>query len=143
MRYIHRIVCCLAYIRISSQYIHSVPAISSSTLPKNMGMQESLTVFGCATAFAAVGAAVVVSVGLLFAPCGLAVFKVVEGVTTVTIAGRAALLIVSAAGAGVGAQIGNAVSTRSFIVRKNDRRGVVPASSGKSLSCSQSCQMAV
>ena len=84
MRYIHRIVCCLAYIRISSQYIHSVPAISSSTLPKNMGMQESLTVFGCATAFAAVGAAVVVSVGLLFAPCGLAVFKVVEGVTTAT-----------------------------------------------------------
>ena len=83
-----------------------------------MGMQESLTVFGCATAFAAVGAAVVVSVGLLFAPCGLAVFKVVEGVTTVTVAGRAAMLIVSAAGAGVGAQIGNAVSTRCFIVRK-------------------------
>ena len=132
----------MAYIRISSQYIHSVPAISSSTLPKNMGMQEPLTVFGCATAFAAVGAAVVVSVGLLFAPCGLAVFKVVEGVTTVTVAGRAAMLIVSAAGAGVGAQIGNAVS-RCFIVRKIDRRGVVPASSGKSLSCSQSCQMAV
>ena len=100
----------------SPKYIHSVPAISSSTLPKNMGMQESLTVFGCATAFAAVGAAVVVSVGLLFAPCGLAVFKVVEGVTTVTVAGRAAVLIVSAAGAGVGAQIGDAVSTRCFIV---------------------------
>ena len=78
-----------------------------------MGWQEELTVFGCATACVAVEVAVVVSVGLLFAPCGLAVFKVVEGVTTVTLAGRAAMLIVSAAGAGVGAQIGNAVYTRS------------------------------
>ena len=88
----------------------------STQWAQNMGWQEELTVFGCATACAAVGVAVVVSVGLLFAPCGLAVFKVVEGVTTVTVAGRAAVLIISAAGAGVGAQIGDAVSTRCFIV---------------------------
>ena len=81
-----------------------------------MGGQEALTVFVCATACAVIGVAVVVSVGLLFAPCGFAVFSVVEGVTTITIAGRAAILIVSAAGAGVGAQIGDAVSTRCFIV---------------------------
>ena len=102
-----------------------MPAISSSTWPQNMGGQEALTVFVCATACAAVGVAVVVTVGLLFAPCGLAVFSVVEGVTTITIAGRAAILIVIAVGAGVGAQIGNAVTTRSFISRQIMRRGGV------------------
>ena len=45
-----------------------------------MGWQEELTVFGFATACVAVEVAVVVSVGLLFAPCGLAVFTAVEGV---------------------------------------------------------------
>ena len=97
-----------------------------------MDGQEALTVLVCATACAAVGVTVVVSVGLLFSPGDLAVFSKVEGVTTITIAGRAAILIVSAVGAGVGAQIGIAVCTRSFIARKIVRRGVFPASSGKS-----------
>ena len=111
--------------------VHSVPAISSSTWPQNMSGQEALTVFVCATACAAAGVTVVVSVGLLFSPGDLAVFSKVEGVTTITIAGRAAILIVSAVGAGVNAQIGIAVCTRSFIARKIVRRGVFPASSGR------------
>ena len=109
-----------------------MPAISSRTWPQNMDGQEALTVLVCATACAAVGVTVVVSVGLLFSPGDLAVFSKVEGVTTITIAGRTAILIVSAVGAGVGAQIGIAVCTRSFIARKIVRRGVFPASSGKS-----------
>ena len=72
------------------------------------------------------------SVGLLSSPGDLAVFSKLEGVTTITIAGRTAILIVSAVGAGVGAQIGIAVCTRSFIARKIVRRAVYPASSGKS-----------
>ncbi len=41
----------------------------------------------------------------------LAVFSKFKRVTTITLAGRAAILIVSAIGAGVGAQIGIAVRT--------------------------------
>ena len=41
----------------------------------------------------------------------LAVFSKFKRVTTITLAGRAAMLIVSAIGAGVGAQIGIAVRT--------------------------------
>ena len=106
--------------------------MSSRTWPQHMDRQEALTVLVCATACAAVGVTVVVSVGLLFSPGDLAVFSKVEGVTTITIAGRTAILIVSAVGAGVGAQIGIAVCTRSFIARKIVRRCVFPASSGKS-----------
>ena len=62
---------------------------------------------------------VVVSAGLLFPPGDLAVFSKLEGVTTITIAGRTAILIVSAVGAGVCAQIGNAVYTRWYIVQKH------------------------
>ena len=109
-----------------------MPAISSRTRPQHMDGKEALTVLVCATACAAVGVTVVVSVGLLFSPGDLAVFSKVEGVTTITIAGRTAILIVSAVGAGVGAQIGIAVCTRSFIARKIVRRCVFPASSGKS-----------
>ena len=97
-----------------------------------MDQEEALTVLVCATACAAVGVTVVVSVGLLFSPDDLAVFSKVKGVTTITLAGRAAILIVSAVGAGVGAQIGIAVCTRSFIARKIVRCGVFPASSGRS-----------
>ena len=97
-----------------------------------MDGQEALTVLVCATACAAVGVTVVVSVGPLFSPGDLAVFSKVKGVTTITIAGRAAILIVSAVGASVGAQIEIAVCTRSFIARKIVGRGVFPASSGKS-----------
>ena len=62
----------------------------------------------------------------------LAVFSKFKRVTTITLAGHATILIVSAKGAGVGAQIGIAVCTRSSIARKIVRRGVFPASSGRS-----------
>ena len=109
-----------------------MPAISSRTQPQHMDGQEALTVLVRATACAAIGVTVVVSVGLIFSPDDLAVFSKVKGVTTITLAGRAAILIVSAVGAGVGAQIGITVCTRSFIARKIVRRGVFPAGSGRS-----------
>ena len=56
-----------------------------------MDGQEALTVLVCATACAAVGVTVIVSVGLLFSPDDLAVFSKVTGVTTITLAGRAAI----------------------------------------------------
>ena len=52
--------------------------------------------------------------------------------TTITLAGRAAILIVSEIGAGEGAQIGIALRTRSSMAKKVVRRGVFPASSGGS-----------
>ena len=109
-----------------------MPAISSRTQPQHMDGKEALTELVCATTCAAIGVIVVVCVGLMLSPDDLAVFCKVKGVTTITLAGRAAILIVSAVGAGVGAQIGIAVCTRSFIARKIVRRGVFPASSGKS-----------
>ena len=64
---------------------------------------EALTVFVCATTCAAIRVTVVVGVGLMFSHDDLAVFSKVKGVTIFTVAGHAAILIVSAIGAGVGA----------------------------------------
>ena len=84
-------------------------AISSITQLQAMGGQEALTLFFCATACAAIGVAVVVTVGLIFSLDDLAIFSKFKGVITITLAERAAILVVSAIGAGVGAQIGIAV----------------------------------
>ena len=91
---------------------YSVPAISSRIQPQHMDGKEALIVLVCATTCAAIGVTVVVCVGLMLSPDDLAVLCKVKGVTTITLAGRAAFLIVSAIGAGVGAQIGIAVRTR-------------------------------
>ena len=88
-----------------------MPAISSTTQPQPMDGQEALTILFCATACAAIGVTVVVSVGLILSRDDLAVFYKFKRVTKITLAGRAAILIVSAIGAGVGAQIGIAVRT--------------------------------
>ena len=89
-----------------------MPAILSRFQPQHMDGREALIVLVCATTCAAIGVTVVVCVGLMLSPDDLAVFCKVKGVTTITLAGRAAFLIVSAIGAGVGAQIGIAVRTR-------------------------------
>ena len=68
---------------------------------------------GQANACAEVRVTIVVRVDLLFSPGDLTVFCRVEEVTTITIARRTAILIVSAGGAGVGAQIENAVCIKS------------------------------
>ncbi len=78
-----------------------------------MDGQEALTRLFCATACAAIGVTVVVSVARMLSANDLAVFSKVKGFTTITLAGRAATLIVSAIGAGVGAQIAIVVRTRS------------------------------
>ena len=75
-----------------------------------MGWQEGLTTFVCASVCGAIGVGAVVAGGVLFAPCGLAVFVVVEGTYAVTAAGVTAMAAAGAAGAGVGAQIGGAVN---------------------------------
>ena len=98
-----------------------------------MDGQEALTVLVCATACAAIGVIVVVSVGLMLSPDDLAVFSKVKGVTTITLAGRAAILMVSAIGAGVGAQIGIAVRTRSSM-EKTCATWRIPASNRRSAS---------
>ena len=49
------------------------------------------------------------TVGVIFSSEDLAIFSKFKGVTTITFAGRTAILVVSAIGAGVGAQIGIAV----------------------------------
>ena len=110
----------------------NMPAISCNTSLQNMDGQEALTILVCATACAAVGVTVVVCVGRFFSPGDLAVFSTVEGVTTITLTGRAAILIVSVVGAGVGALIGIAMCTSFFIAMKFVRRCVFLASSGKS-----------
>ena len=109
-----------------------VPAISPAPAHKNMDGQDARTVLVCATACAAVGVTVVVTIGILFSPGDLAVFSKVERVTTITIAGRAAILILSALGAGVGAQVAIAVCTRSLIARKMVQCGEFPTSSENS-----------
>ena len=98
--------------------VYMVPAISPAPAHKYMDKQDALAVLVWATACAAVGVTAIVTIGILFSPGDLAVFSKVERVTTITIAGRAAILIVSALGAGVGAQVEIAVCTRSFIARK-------------------------
>ena len=55
----------------------------------------------------------VVTVGVIFSSEDLAIFSKFKGVTTITFAGRTAILVVSAIGAGVGAQIAIAVRTSS------------------------------
>ena len=89
-----------------------MPAIRSRFQSQHMVGREALIVLVCATTCAAIGVTVVVCVGLMLSPDDLAVLCKVKGVTTITLAGRAAFLIVSAIGAGVGAQIGIAVRTR-------------------------------
>ena len=74
-----------------------------------MGCYEAWTVASCAVVFAGIGVAVVLSAGLA-APCGLAMFAVVEGTTTLTAAGCTAVAAGGCAGAGVGAHFGNAVN---------------------------------
>ena len=109
-----------------------MPAIRSRFQPQHMVGREALIVLVCATTCAAIGVTVVVRVGLMLSPDDLAVFSKVKGVSTITLAGRAAIILVTAIGAGVGAQIGIAVRTRSSIAKKVVRRGVFPASSGRS-----------
>ena len=112
--------------------VYMVPAISPAPAHKNMDKQDALTVLVCATACAAVGVTAIVTIGILFSPGDLAVLSKVERVTTITIARRAAILIVSALGAGVGAQVEIAVCTRSCIARKIVQCGAFPTSSENS-----------
>ena len=91
-----------------------------------MDGQEALTILFCATACAAIGVTVVVTVGLIFSLDDLAIFSKFKGVTTITLAGRAAILVVSAIEAGVGAQIGIAKRTISFMAKKRCATDVFP-----------------
>ena len=59
-------------------------------------------------------------------------FSKVNGVTIFTVSGHAAILIVSAIGAGVGAQIGITVRTSFSTTTKVVRRSAFVASSGRS-----------
>ena len=105
-------------------------AISSITQLQAMGGQEALTLFFCATACAAIGVTVVVTVGLIFSLDDLAIFSKFKGVITNTLAERAAILVVSAIGAGVGAQIGIAVQiavpTRIAFFRSGKHKSLGP-----------------
>ena len=74
-----------------------------------MGCYGAWTVARCAVVFAGIGVAVVLSAGMA-APCGLAMFAVVEGTTTLTAAGCGAVAAGGCAGAGVGAHFGNAIN---------------------------------
>ena len=93
-----------------------------------MGGQEALTILFCATACAALGDTVVVAVSLIFSPDDLAIFSKFKRSTTITLAGRAAILVVSAIEAGVGAQIGIAKRTISFMAKNVVRRTYFPKS---------------
>ena len=75
-----------------------------------MGWKEGLTTFVCASVCGAIGVGTVVAGGVMFAPCGLAVFVVVEGTYAITAAGVGAMAAAGAAGAGVGAQVGGAIN---------------------------------
>ena len=83
-----------------------------------MGWGEAFTVLACAVTGAAVGVAVVVSGGLLFAPCGLAVFTAVEGATTITGVGLTAMAAAGSAGGAAGAQFGNALTQKTSNIKK-------------------------
>ena len=75
-----------------------------------MGWKEELTTFVCASVCGAIGVGTVVAGGVMFAPCGLAVFVVVEGAYAVTAAGVGAMATAGLAGATVGAQVGGAIN---------------------------------
>ena len=75
-----------------------------------MGWKEGLTKFVCASVCGAIGVGTVVAGGVMFAPCGLAVFVVVEGTYAVTAAGVGAMATAGLTGATAGAQVGGAIN---------------------------------
>ena len=74
-----------------------------------MGWCEAWNVAICAVAFAGVGVAVVLTAGAA-APGCIAMFAVVEGSSTLTAAGVAAVAAGGCAGAAVGSQFANAAN---------------------------------
>ena len=84
-----------------------------------MGWGDAFTVLACAVTGAAVGVAVVVSGGLLFAPCGIAVFTVVDGATAITGAGLTAMAGAGAAGTALGAGVGNALNQQTSNIKRD------------------------